>query len=110
MRFDAVAGGNVGWSGHDHLACCVAAYGDCEPNDDALLVVALRVEQRAVFVWSEEVVWALRARRRVNCPHRIAPCGPIGPDEKFRLLQICEEDTERADQSLRTVDGWGNWP
>ena len=26
-----------------------------EPNDDALLVVALRVEQRAVFVWSD--IW-----------------------------------------------------
>ena len=69
-----------------------------QPNDDAMVVRAVRVEQRAVLVWSEEVVRALRARRRVNCPHRIAPCGPIGPDEKFRLLEIREEGTERADR------------
>ena len=69
-----------------------------EPDHDAMPVGALRVEQCAVFVWPEVVVRTLLARRRVNCPHRVASCGPIGPDEKLRLLEIGEEHAERPNR------------
>ena len=63
-----------------------------QPHDDAMVVRAVRVQERAVLVGAEEVVRALRARWRIDRPNGIAPWSAIAADEELGLLEVGEED------------------
>jgi hypothetical protein len=80
-----------------------------QPHDDAVVVRTLGVEERTVFVWTQEVVGALRTGRRVDRASRVSPQGTICADEELSLLQVTEEPSKRTYRPA-LGDGSGAWP
>ena len=57
-----------------------------------MVMRAVRVEERAVLVGTEEVVRALRAAWGIDRPNGISPRSAVAANEELGLLEVGEED------------------